>query len=181
MATLESIKTKLINDAQEKAELIKSEAKSKANSIIEKMTKEANSKSEAIMNKAKADGGLLTERLISSGKLKARNEILKAKGEVMDKVFNNAMEELRNIDENTLLSFIEKRISGRDLKGAAIHISSKLAEKVMNMTEADVISDDEINGFKITKNGITENYSFERMVNQGKDDLQAEIAEILFQ
>lgn len=181
MASLESIKTKILNDATEEANSITSEAKKKADEIINKAKLEAESKREQILNKAKTDGALLSERLISSGKLKARNELLSAKGEVLDLVFNKSVESLKNTDEDSMISFIKKNIDGKDLTDSVITVPDKMFEIVKETFKGiNIESDASIDGFKITKNGISENYSFEKLVNFRRDELSTEVANLLF-
>lgn len=181
MASLESIKTKILNDANKKADEILKEANEKAHIMTEEARNSALEEAKGIEKKFLERGKLLSERIQSSGKLAARNEILKAKGEIIEDVFNKAKESLKNVDEETFLRFFMNKTRDRDLVGKVITVSKKYEAVIKEkFKDVNVNSEENLDGFRITENGVSENYSFSRMLDYERENLEAEIVSLLF-
>jgi len=90
MSNLDNLVQKILDDAKERANAIIEDANKVKEEVIDAKVREANEKKEKIIERATAEAELLKERVISSAELKVRNEKLKAKQTVIDRVFNLA-------------------------------------------------------------------------------------------
>ena len=86
MSNIDNLTSKILSDAKAAGEQIVSEAQEKADEKYEKSMKQVSQKKEKILESAKKEQVLLTDRIKSSANLKIRNEKLKAKQIVIDKV-----------------------------------------------------------------------------------------------
>ncbi|NLJ78298.1 MAG: V-type ATP synthase subunit E, partial [Tissierellia bacterium] len=99
MSNLENLTRKILDEAKSQASVIDEESKRANDSIIDSRIREAEGEKRRILNRATSDADLLKERTISNAELKARNEKLGAKQQIIDRVFNIAEERLNNLDE----------------------------------------------------------------------------------
>ena len=97
MSNIDNLTSKILSDAKAAGEQIVSEAQEKADEKYEKSMKQVSQKKEKILESAKKEQVLLTDRIKSSANLKIRNEKLKAKQIVIDKVIEKLKEKLANM------------------------------------------------------------------------------------
>ncbi len=198
MSNLNNLTSKIVEDAKEKAKSIIEEANNESQSIIDKKTKQAESIKKDVLEKAKSDASLRKDRIISSAELEVRNKKLKAKQEVINKVFNKALDELSNMEEEIYMKLVKDYILSMDIAGDE---ELMVPEKYKNCIDQNYISNinselkasgkkGEIklssegrsisSGFILSKNGIDINNTFETLVGYLRDELEAEIVKILF-
>lgn len=198
MSNLENLTSKIIEDANKKAEEIINEAKKEEKKTIEEKVKKANILSEEIVEKAKREAETKAERIISNAHLQVRNSKLEAKQEIIDKVFYEAIEKLQNLSKDEYLGFVKNSILSLDIDGdEEVIISDNDKDKIDN-SFIETLNNELINkgkkgllklreekrntkgGFILYKNGIEINNSFEALVNSLRDELEQEIIDALF-
>lgn len=197
MSNLNNITSKIIEDAKLKANDILEEAKREEKKIIDKKVLEANKIKENTLNKAEKEAQIKKERIVSAAKIKVRNENLQAKGEVIEKVFETALEKLQNIEGNEYQKIFMDFIENIDICGdEEIIVPSRYKDSISNVLKKanDFLKnkgkkgeltlyngeDDITSGFIISKNGIYTNLTFDRLLSYKKDELEQEIADVLF-
>ena len=184
MSNLENLTQKIIEDAKEKADEIKTNAEKKANALVVNRVKEANERKEKIIDKATQEAKTMKERVVSSAELKIRDEKLVVKHLVLEKVFETAKKELLNIDDKAYSDFIKTSLKEIDYSKAAI-INVPTGKKKMTETLGTglkVVEDDSLeSGFMIFDEKIIYNYTFESLVDEIRDELEASIAQKLFE
>ena len=99
MSNFDNLTSKILNDAKEKAADIVKKAQVTADEKYKLEMKKVDSKKEIIIESAVRERELLTERIQSNARLKVRNEKLKSKQVVIDKVIDKLKEKLVNMNE----------------------------------------------------------------------------------
>lgn len=198
MSNINNLINKILDEAKLKSQDIIKSAKEEEEKIVQNKLQEANSLKAEMLEKAKLEASTKKSRILSNAELKVRNENLAAKQEVISKVLDTAMEELSSMSKEEYLSYIKGKILSLDInEDMNIILNSKGKEIVSNefveyvnktLLEKDkkwkvVISEetrDFKGGFILEKNGIEINNTFEALINSMKDELEYDIANVLF-
>ena len=158
------------------------EAQTEAEKRIAEAGKESQKKKDMILSRAHNEGTLLEERIISGTNLKIRDENLKAKGKVIDRVMDLVKTNLSSVGPDDFVAYLKKGLGDRNL-----NVSEKLmvGEKYLelarkNFPNANIEGIKGLSGFIIDKKGVLENHSFETLIDYMKEDLEAEAAKLLF-
>lgn len=198
MSDVKNLTSKILKDAEERKESILKAANEERAKIIAKKEAIAKQEEEAMIEKAKNEAKTRHERIVSGAELKARNEKLAAKQSVIDSVFNQSIEELCKMSDDDMKKFIKDMILNSDItgdekiilnqKGKSLLDKSLLntinSELKANGKKGELTVSDEIRTFKggfiLEKDGIEINNTFEDLVNSSRDDLEFEVANVLF-
>ncbi len=180
MAELSKLTDRIIMEAKEEAQEIVSNARAKVDKINENSKKQAQLKHDAILKKGALEADNLKERLKSNANLRARDNELKVKQEAIQKVFESALEDMKNIEDDELISYIEKNASFSN--ESIIIVAKGKYELVKNRFPQLQISKDRFasSGFIEISSGIEKNFTFDAQIEYIKDELQGEIAKVLF-
>lgn len=193
MSNVKNITSKILKDAEAGKENILAAAEEEKNKILSKKASAANEIAQEILQKAEADAKSKKERVISSAKLKVRNNKLAAKQEIIDEVFEKSINKLTELSKEQFLNFVKNSILSMNLTGKQTLI--------LNETELKFVDDsfiDELNkeakatialsktagnfkgGFILENNGIEINSTYEALVSSLRDELEFEVAKVLF-
>ena len=198
MSDVKNLTSKILKDAEERKESILKAANEERAKIIAKKEAIGKQEEEAMIEKAKNEAKTRHERIVSGAELKARNEKLAAKQSVIDSVFNQSIEELCKMSDDDMKKFIKDMILNSDItgdekiilnqKGKSLLDKSLLntinSELKANGKKGELTVSDEVRTFKggfiLEKDGIEINNTFEDLVNSSRDDLEFEVANVLF-
>lgn len=198
MSGVEKIKEKILLNAKEKAKEIDDNAKNQALKIVSDAKELATHKSKTISEKASYDAADKKRIVNSMVELEMRKNVLAAKQEVIQKVFQMAIERLTNMEaskyEAIMTEMILQTVKTGDehiivSKNSTGKLSSSFAQKINEMLiqrgcKGDIkLSEEEgsaYGGFIIKNSGIEINNSFESILKMNRDDLEPKIAELLF-
>lgn len=198
MSDINVLINKIIKDAEEKREEILKAAAEEEKAIVGKKVAHAQAEKTQKIERAKSEAVLRRDRIISSATLEVRNKKLAAKQQVISKVFNQALENMKALPQEQYLGFIKNSLIALDLKGyETIKISKHDANKINEAFLAGINKilgsegktgnlklspdlGDFTGGFIVEKGGIEINYTFEALLDSVKDDLVNEVANILF-
>ncbi len=198
MAGVEKIKEKILLDAEEKVREINDNASNQALKIINDAKELALYKSKTISEKASYDASDKKRIVNSMVELEMRKNILAAKQEVIEKVFQVAIERLNNMEaskyESIMTELILQTVKSGDehiimSKASIEKLSSSFAERINEVLIKKgckgnlKLSEEEgstYGGFIIRSSGIEINNSFESILRMNRDDLEPKIAELLF-
>lgn len=183
MSNLNFILEKIVSDAEEKAKEIKREAENKGVQLITKYENEAKDKTKRKLQRAKSETTQTMERIVSQAKIKARDEQLKAKGEIIDQVLKKAEVYLITLPEDQYVAFVKGA-----LKNLSINQNKKLVvpkgrkkSLVPFYKEIEIIESKEIHsGFQLIDERMIHNYTFSSIIKFYKEELRALIANYLF-
>lgn len=183
MSNLDNLIQKILDDAKERASIIMEDSIKVKEEIIDSKLREANENKKKIVERATGEASLLKDRVISSAELKVRNEKLKAKQSVIERVFNLSKESLRNLDEAQYISFLTNTLKGLNLSGEeTLIVPERMRDKVKSLGLFPKVSEEETvdSGFLIKDKGIILNYTFDSLVEHYREELETEIAQSLF-
>lgn len=197
MSNLNNITSKIIKDAEEKRDEILNAAKAESDSIISKEVKKAKSLEVELIEKAKIEAKARENRVISNAKLRVRNNELKAKQDIIGKVFEKAVERLNSLSTLEYKEYILKTLNSLDLDGTETLIINKKDEEIINNEflldlnkklislgkkgEISVLANGNFSrGFILDRNGIQINNTFESLVKSLRSELELEVTKVLF-
>lgn len=180
MAELNKLTDRILEEARLQADEIKKEAKEKVDRLNLNSKKQAEQKYSVIVEKGALEAENLKERLRSNANLRARDNELKVKQETIQKVFESALEDMKNIKDEELISYIEKNAGFSE--ESLIIVPKGKVDIVRRRFPNAKISDERFadSGFIEIAGGIEKNFTFDTQVEYIKDDIQGEIAKVLF-
>ena len=184
MSNLENLTQKIIDDAQEKANGIRTNADNKAKVLVSSRVKEANDRKEKILEKAALEAAMMKERVISSAELKIRDEKLVVKHAVLDKVFQASKEELLNLDDKGYFNIVKNLLKEITYSNKAVLNVPKGKRIVLDSLESNIkiVEDESIeSGFMIFDEDIIYNYKFDSFVDEIREEVEALIVQKLFE
>jgi V/A-type H+/Na+-transporting ATPase subunit E len=198
MTGIERIKEKILQDSEARASSMLIEAKKQAEEIIEKANAKAEQKAEEIKKKASAEAAEKLKISNSMLELEMRKDILSTKQQLIEEVFQKALDSLSKMDSNEYEDVLFKLIvsasesgeeeimlSKQDKSRLPADFSNKLnqalvqAGKKGNMKISDEARDI-LGGFVLKAEGVEVNYSFEALLRMDRDEIEPEVAAILF-
>jgi len=183
MSNLENLINKILEDAKIEADKILEESAKINKDILDSKINEANEKKKKILDKAVNEASMIKDRIISNAELKVRDEKLKIKQEIIDKVFDLAKKKLKELTEDEYIKFLTNNLKSINLKGTEILIvPENMKARVKAIESMPKVSDDEIvdSGFILKDGDIAVNYSFDSLVDYLREELETEIAQHLF-
>lgn len=183
MSKIENITEKIELDAKNESAEILAEAEKKAAEILDVSEKEAKREAEFIVKRASKDADIIVEKALSSAELKARDTVLKAKEEVVERVFSMATEKLENLSPEEYIKYLKKEIDKISLKDSAVlFVPKKYYDYAVKENLNIKVSDDTDikSGFAVLNGNVMYNNEFSSLVDAGKGDLELIVAEKLF-
>lgn len=198
MANISNLTSKILKDAEARKESILQAANAEKAEILEKKSKEAKVLEAEMTEKAEREAQTSKERVISGAELKSRNKKLAAKQVIINEVFEKSVDALCALSDNEYTDFIKNTIINLDIDGDESLILNEQGKKLLNDTVLKEINDglvskgkkgeikitNEVGNFKggfiLEKGGIEINNTFEALVSSLKEELEFEVAKVLF-
>lgn len=182
MSNLDNLTQKILGDAKRQAEAVMAEAAQRNEGIVSSRVREANDKKKRIVDRAALEASTMKDRAISNAELKVRDEILKAKQEIMDRVFRLAKDRLMKLDEDKYIKFLENAVKRLSLKGSEMLVLPEAMKNGAKALDLPIrISEDTVeSGFLLKDKDIIINYTFDSLVDYLREELEVEIALELF-
>lgn len=195
MASVNNLTSKILRDAEDRKESILASAEEEKNNILSKKIAKAKELEKEIIQKAELEAKTKKERILSSASLKVRNNKLSAKQEVIKEVFEKSIDMLATISGDDFLRFIKNSILSLGEIGEQTLILNKDGMEVVDLTfiyDLNQSLGDKGNiklslntgnfkgGFILESNGIEINNTYEALVSSLKDELEFEVARVLF-
>ena len=198
MSNVKNITSKILKDAEVERESILTASEEEKNKIISKRVNNAKELEKEIIVKAESEAKSKKERIISSAKLKVRNDKLAQKQAVIDEVFEEAINRLCSLSDKELEDFIRRSILSMNIEGDENLILNKQGLKSIGLEFMDSLNKElkdkglkgEVRllkkegnfrgGFLLEKNGIEINSTYEALIESVRDELEFEVAKVLF-
>ena len=190
--SVNNITSKILRDAEGRKESILAAAEEEKNKILSKKVASAKELETEILEKAEIEAKSKRERVISGAKLKARNEKLAAKQEVIEEVFSKSVETLCKLNDREFVKFIKDSILSLNIDGDETLILNEDGNKIVSKEvvaeikglKGEIKISETIGsfrgGFILEKGGVEINNTFESLVDSLKDQLEFEVAKVLF-
>lgn len=182
MSNLDNIIDEILQDAENESKKVVEDAKSEVAVLVGKTESEAQKKADKIIEKAKVEATQSKERIISNSSLTARDMVLVAKQEMINKVFELTKEKLKTLNHDDYLKFVENSLKALEVREDSEIIltenEKKLAgEKLFGIKVADETVE---SGFSLRNGKIILNNEFSSLIDLVKEDLEQEVADKLF-
>lgn len=141
---MEKINEAILSKVQEEARSIIAEAEEKAREEVEKAHGLLEVRLEEERRKLRAEAEVEAARILAQGLIRARQELLKAKSEVIDEITRRVKESLSRTTSNeaALGALLKEAISGLETDKSQIYVASR--DK--NIVETIVSKDGELSG-----------------------------------
>lgn len=195
MSNINNMTSKIINDAEEKSREILAFAEEEKKKILSKKINIANELKSEIEMKSKIEAKSKKERMISGATLKARNSKLEAKQNVIQDIFSDSVDRLNNLSKDEFLGFVKNAILSLGKIGEQNLILNKDGIELVDINFINSINEalgengnitisSEIGTFKggfiLEKDGVEMNNTYDALVSSLVDELEFEVASILF-
>lgn len=182
MADIQKLTEEILREAKEKAQEILKAAETAAQEELSQAKADSAAQKEQILRRAQTEADLLKERILSGAQLKMRDEKLKAKGQVIDRVMDSLKQKIENLPPEKELAFIEEELKDRQLTAEeTLCVRQGLGQAVCDrLGLSNVKEEPGLAGYTIEKGGISENHSFQTTMDYLKEDLEAAASDILF-
>ena len=182
MSNLDNIIDEILQDAENESKKIVEDARKEVADLVGKTESEAQKKADKIVEKAKVEGAQSKDRIISNSSLTARDMVLVAKQEMINKVFDLTKEKLKTLNHEVYLSFVEKSLKTLEIKEDSEIILTESEKKLAGeeLFGIKVANETVESGFSLKNGKIILNNEFSSLVDLIKEDLEQEVAEKLF-
>jgi V/A-type H+/Na+-transporting ATPase subunit E len=194
----ERIIRRILDDAAGKSETIKADAVEKAGAVEAEAKQKASRKQEQILEQARKEAGEQKRRIVGVAQLEARKDLLTAKQQLISEAFHISLDQLAGMDDSAYLSVIRNMLlsmvetgtetvvcSAADLEripedfwkevNDALAGQGKKGELTLSKESREIRG-----GFILQAEGAEINCSFEALLEMQRDDLEPEVAAVLF-
>ena len=196
--SLEKILERIKADAQGEADNIRNRASASAEEITKKAQADAEKLKAEALESAKITAEQHKERIISTAQLDLRKQLLAEKQKAIDSAFQEAMNNIINMDDAQYREFLKKMIVPSVQTGSEEIIlcerdKARLGKSFLKELNREISSGggsgnltisqdtyDMLGGFVLRRGKIEINGSLESIFGSSRDDLETEVAKILF-
>lgn len=177
MSNLDNITNKILEDARAQAQRLIADAERQGLRRIEEQTSNARQEAEEMIEKAKEESALIKDRIQTGAEREARDLVLSAKQEVIEKVFARAKKRLAEMSDEDYRKAITRVLRTHKVEGMVLQLPkgrSYEAEGVTVETDPTLES-----GFRLVTGGIRANYDYAALVDYLRESLEAEVLGIV--
>ena len=188
--SIEKITARILQEAQDEAKAVQAAAEAEQAAVLARAEEEAKALTARMQQKAEEDARVLKERRLSVAELEARKLRLAAKQELIEEAFTEAMYQLADMKPEDYKAFILEKLkpymgqpgeiilNARDQKNLTRELRACLTDSPsMDIAEetADIRG-----GFILRQGCVSINASLEKLLDQERQAITAQIAETLF-
>lgn len=188
---MEKVAKKILDDAEEERGKIIKEAKKSVAKITKNIETELKHLKEETKRLVKEAQDRECRRLVGLANLELRNEALRAKREIIDTVFADALEHLLARKREDYLDLIKLFLERTGLKDGEIIVSEEeryIDEEFLKAMNEKLKADFKLSkekgsmkgGFILHKDKLEIDCSFEALLNEKREVLEVELAKMLF-
>lgn len=193
--SLEKIRQKIVEEAEEEAGRINKDAEKKGRMAKEEAKRAAEEKYKRELADEKATLALEEERVRIKYKADMNAEVLRLKNQLIDEVFDKAVEKISKLENTKYLEIITRYLSENLISGVDTLIISqkdkeRITEKWVDTTlekmnkggfQLKIVTSHDIQGGFILKGEKAEiDCSLEQIIADKKEELKPEISRVLF-
>ncbi|HHT72060.1 MAG: V-type ATP synthase subunit E family protein [bacterium] len=198
MAGVEALKERIRQRAEDEAKALTAEAEKQADEIVAQAKAKADREREAILAQAEQDAGERKRRILAMAAMEARRQELRTKEEIINNAFSLALQQLRELpaDEYQQLLgpiMIDAVETGTEQVVVAPHDKERLGPSFIAAVNKELKARGlegklELSpetrplegGFVLIAGGVENNNSFELILKLSRDELEQEVAAVLF-
>jgi len=194
----ERICRRILADAQARVEAIAADAAQRSRVILEEAAQEAEKRREQILGGAQKEAEEQKRRILGIAQLEARKEMLAAKQELINEAFQQALQALLNLDDFTYLTILRRMLLAAIKTGDEVVILSRRDKarvpaefwEDLNRELAAAGKEKRLSlggedsgisgGFILQSGGVEINNTFSSLLEKYRDELELEVAALLF-
>ncbi|MDW7677454.1 MAG: V-type ATP synthase subunit E family protein [Bacillota bacterium] len=196
MAGLDRLIQRIDDESRGRAEEISAAAAAYEERLLEQTRLKALEERRLRLKKAEADMLLLKERRHSRAQLKVRNEVLQAKQDIISLVLSEARQQLAAVSNEVFLRFLKDHlIKAVETGGEVLCLNSRCAARLpddyLDQLNAVLVKQghqgrltlsvvDMADGFILSRSGVNMDFTFNALLDQQREDLEATLARQLF-
>lgn len=180
MAGLDNLVNKIADEAKLEADEIVLQAENKAKALREEAKLLLDKEAERLEAKNELQRNLIKEQLKSGAELRARNNRLATKQAVIAQIFQEVYSELVDMSDEEYLNYINSHISKDGT--SVIVMKNKFDLCNARLENVNVVKDKFVDsGFIEVMEEFENNYTFDSKINMLKDELEGQLAKLLFE
>ena len=195
MAGIENLTEKILNDAEERKQKIIKDAEKDAEIYIKQQQLAADTKYQKNITQYENELRNKLQNQVSKQHIITRNSLLKTKQELIEKVYDVALKQLQEITKEQFLQFMEQIITNSGFVGDVTLQLGENSKNILTTTELETITKKYVpekiitissafasnqSGIILSQDGVEINYTFEAILRTLKDEIGAQLVEILF-
>lgn len=199
MEGIARIKEKILEEAREEKGNILQNAQVEAKSILDKYEQKAEELQQGIIERAKKTAEEKSRRILSMAQLESRKDFLQAKQHIIDRVFEKAKDKLQKMPDKDYQNLIGEMLIKSAITGKEEIIISDDDKKRITQDLVAMVNDalkkqgksgelklssktrPMIGGFVLKSNNLEVNNTFDSLINMEREELETQIAKILFE
>lgn len=199
MEGIAKIKERILEEAQEQKQNIIKNAKAQAQDIKKQYEHKAKEIVDNILDKAGKTAEEKKRRILSMAQLENRKALLKIKQQIIDAVFEKAKAILQNMPDDKYQNLIANMLINSVITGNEVVVISehdknritpdflqKINNTLIGMGKQGNLRISEtpgqmIGGFILKSQDLEVNSTFDSLINMEREELETEIAKILFE
>ena len=182
----ETLISKIKTDAEKDANHIINDAKKQSQQMIQQAETEAKKEAEKILENGKVEQANIKRIKVSQAQQEAKRQRMQAKERIIDECFQKALEQLRNLDDETYMQMVEtliKQASAYMPGSFSIYTSKPLDETIAKKHNIPVKGNVEASGgvILVSEDGhITIDNTFEGILKRKKESIRVQVGKLLF-
>ena len=198
VAGVEALKERIRQRAEEEAQAITAEAEKQAAETMTKAQATAEKERADILAAAETEAGERKRRALAMAAMQARRQELKTKEELIDEAFDLAIQNLQQLPADKYQELIKPLILGAVETGTELVVvgeqdKKRIDNEFINSLNKELKTQGKTGelelsketrqlagGFILSADGVENNYSFELILKLSRDELEPEVANILF-
>jgi V/A-type H+-transporting ATPase subunit E len=192
LSNLENLTNKIVADGKQKAGGIVQNAKNEADEILKKAENEAKAESAKALAAAEEEAKKLIELAVSAKKIEIRDRALAAKQSTIKKALDEAKKRLASMDLGAFEEFVLKTLKETPYsEGETLRVpeaysgldAGRLNAKLTASGKPALTLDKSVfteNGFKLVKNEVQNDNSFDALIDFYRESLEQTVVEALF-
>lgn len=192
MSNLENLTSKIVADGDLKAKTILADAKREAEALIAKAEQEATAESRRTLAAAEDEAKKVVELALSSKKIAIRDKALSAKQQTIARALDDAKAKLAAMDKPAYEAFLWRYLGEAELSpGETLQVPAAYKDIDMDALNAKLAAAGKptltldtqanaANGFKLIKNDIENDNSFDALIDYYRVTLEQLVVEALF-
>lgn len=198
MEGIERIKEKIMQEALEKEQQILNKAKTEADQILKNSAITVEEIKQQCLQKGKRQAEEEKRKILSMAELEERKRLLQAKQQMIDEVFEKARQELENLPVDDYLHLMQNMLLKNAVAGdeeiiASNKDKSRITQDFLKQVNEELKKQGKIGGLKLSADtrpmiggfilksrDMEINSSFDAALKMQREQLETEIAKILF-
>ncbi|MDO5016134.1 MAG: V-type ATP synthase subunit E family protein [Eubacteriales bacterium] len=170
MSKLDNIKDAILAEAQAEAQAILDQAQGESQDYLNGVRQEEAAAIERQKLYANNKAASLSEQIAAAANLRARDMVLKAQQDLIDRVLERAKEKLLAFSDTDLAQLIQEKLDACSFQEGEVLVLPAGRELELNCSLPRAYDDSLKVGFALRREGVTRKFDFLEILDNGRDD-----------